>query len=145
VSIDFQKQIEIKSRSRDETGLYCAVGSIDYSRVDGQHVSPGTLIYLKPTLRGAGDQIPYDVVSYSNMGADFPHESTADQWFDESQFESYRALGRHAISQITNRTDQALSLTGLEAAVRNYMDSAGAAAPPVAAARPVPAPAGGIA
>jgi hypothetical protein len=27
--------------------------------------------------------------------AQFPHESTADQWFDESQFESYRALGYH--------------------------------------------------
>jgi len=25
----------------------------------------------------------------------FPHESTADQWFKESQFESYRALGYH--------------------------------------------------
>jgi hypothetical protein len=25
----------------------------------------------------------------------FPHESTGDQSFDESQFESYRALGLH--------------------------------------------------
>jgi len=25
----------------------------------------------------------------------FPHQSTGDQWFDESQFESYRALGYH--------------------------------------------------
>jgi hypothetical protein len=24
---------------------------------------------------------------------DFPHESTTDQWFTESQFESYRSLG----------------------------------------------------
>jgi hypothetical protein len=25
----------------------------------------------------------------------FPHESTADQFFDEGQFEAYRALGNH--------------------------------------------------
>ena len=25
----------------------------------------------------------------------FPHESTADQLFDEAQFEAYRALGEH--------------------------------------------------
>ena len=27
------------------------------------------------------------------MHKDFPHETTADQFFDESQFESYRHLG----------------------------------------------------
>jgi hypothetical protein len=31
---------------------------------------------------------------------DFPHESTADQWFSESQMESYRALGSHIIGKI---------------------------------------------
>src|SRR5262249_14502824 len=30
----------------------------------------------------------------------FPHESTADQFFDESQFESYRALGRMAVEDL---------------------------------------------
>ena len=29
------------------------------------------------------------------MNPTFPHQSTADQWFDELQFESYRALGEH--------------------------------------------------
>jgi hypothetical protein len=27
--------------------------------------------------------------------SDFPHESTADQWFDETQYESYRQLGEY--------------------------------------------------
>jgi hypothetical protein len=31
--------------------------------------------------------------SYSQKHRTFPHESPADQWFDETQFESYRALG----------------------------------------------------
>jgi hypothetical protein len=37
---------------------------------------------------GTGDELPDDV-------PDFPHESTADQFFDDAQFESYRALGSH--------------------------------------------------
>ena len=30
----------------------------------------------------------------------FPHESTGDQWFSESQFESYRMLGLHTVERI---------------------------------------------
>jgi hypothetical protein len=38
---------------------------------------------------------PADVLGYHKKVAQFPRESTADRWFDESQFESYRALGYH--------------------------------------------------
>jgi hypothetical protein len=31
----------------------------------------------------------------SKRGITFPHQTTADQFFDESQFESYRRLGMH--------------------------------------------------
>jgi len=34
-----------------------------------------------------------DVRSYASSHPSFPHESTTDQWFSESQLESYRALG----------------------------------------------------
>ena len=37
--------------------------------------------------------MPMAVASYAAANPDFPHESTADQWFSESQFESYRGLG----------------------------------------------------
>jgi hypothetical protein len=30
---------------------------------------------------------------------DFPHHSTGDQFFDEEQFEAYRALGYHMASE----------------------------------------------
>lgn len=63
----------------------CAVGSIVYA--DG---STGTLLYLKPTLTGTE---PTDVAHYATAHPTFPHESTADQFFDEAQFESYRRLG----------------------------------------------------
>ena len=52
----------------------------------------GYLIYLKPSL--TGDE-PHDVLEYGTRVREFPHESTADQWFNESQFESYRKLGIH--------------------------------------------------
>ena len=52
----------------------------------------GRLIYLKSSL--TGDE-PGDVFEYARRVSQFPHESTADQFFDESQFESYRRLGYH--------------------------------------------------
>jgi hypothetical protein len=52
----------------------------------------GTLVYLKSSV--TGDE-PADVLGYHKQVPRFPHESTADQWFDESQFESYRRLGMH--------------------------------------------------
>jgi hypothetical protein len=50
----------------------------------------GRLIYLKPML--LENESP-DVASYAAAHRDFPHQSTANQWFDESQTESYRQLG----------------------------------------------------
>ncbi len=35
--------------------------------------------------------------NYKKEHASFPHESTVDQWFSESQFESYRELGYHVM------------------------------------------------
>jgi hypothetical protein len=83
-------QIERKPDNKPESFSRChyAVGAITYA--DG---SPGRLIYLKSSLTGNDE--PADVLGYHKKVAQFPHESTADQWFDESQFESYRALGYH--------------------------------------------------
>ncbi len=41
-----------------------------------------------------GDE-PADIARYAFQFPEFPHQSTADQWFDETQFESYRLLGEH--------------------------------------------------
>ena len=35
----------------------------------------------------------------------FPHESTANQWFGEAQFESYRALGVHTLDEVLGAFD----------------------------------------
>ena len=33
------------------------------------------------------------MLNYRKTDPSFPHQPTADQWFDETQFESYRSLG----------------------------------------------------
>jgi hypothetical protein len=77
-------------------GKYGAIGKIHYSRVD-PGADDGTLIYLKPAFYGAE---PMDVFNYARTSMTFPHETTGDQFFSESQFESYRALGSHVVDQI---------------------------------------------
>lgn len=68
---------------------HCAIGRIRYPECPDR---PNWLIYLKNSL--TGDE-PAPVTSYRTTCLAFPHESTADQFFDDAQFESYRALGVH--------------------------------------------------
>jgi hypothetical protein len=85
---------------------HCAVGQVYYGDVDYQadgrlsHAERessrrrqvGTLVYLKASL--TGDE-PADALNYAAAHGAFPHQSTVDQFFTESQFESYRILGYH--------------------------------------------------
>jgi hypothetical protein len=50
----------------------------------------GLIVWLKPSILATD---PAEVRQYSLENADFPQQTTADQWFDEAQFESYRRLG----------------------------------------------------
>ena len=77
--------------------VHCAVGTIRYGSADkqtagGREAADGYLLYIKPSITGSE---PSDVLQYRAAHAAFPHESTSDQWFGESQFESYRKLGHH--------------------------------------------------
>ncbi|TWU17872.1 patatin-like phospholipase family protein [Allorhodopirellula heiligendammensis] len=53
---------------------------------------PAFVLYLKSSVN---DDEPADVRGYDRQHEAFPHESTADQFFDPSQFEAYRELGKH--------------------------------------------------
>jgi hypothetical protein len=44
--------------------------------------------------------VPGDVQNYKLQNQAFPHDSTAEQWFTESQFESYRRLGQGVVASI---------------------------------------------
>lgn len=89
--------------------------------VDTTH-EDGHLIYIKPALYGRGKKtIPYDVRAYANTSEFFPHETTADQWFDESQFESYRALGLHSVEQISSDL-KGKGMAGFFEGVKQYLE-----------------------
>jgi hypothetical protein len=60
----------------------------------------GQILYFKSCLTG---EEPNDVRDYGRLHPEFPQQSTEDQWFDESQFESYRALGFTAANSIFAR------------------------------------------
>jgi hypothetical protein len=94
--IDFGAEIELDLRpfeQPDEAGCsaaHCVVGTITYPETPKD---PGIVVYLKSSL--TGDE-PGDVLNYKKEDQAFPHDSTMNQWFTESQFESYRRLGHHA-------------------------------------------------
>jgi len=52
---------------------------------------PGWLLVVKPRLL---QDLPADLAHYADSAPDFPQQSTADQFYDEAQWESTRKLGR---------------------------------------------------
>lgn len=121
VPITFKGSIAIRSRDSADVataGRYCAIGEIDYQAIDGPDAENGVLLYIKPAFYGSE---PADVYNYAKGCADFPHESTADQFFSESQFESYRALGYHTLQQIWGQPGAAGGLAELVERARVYV------------------------
>ena len=64
--------------------------------------TPGKLIYIKSTLP---ETLSADVMGYRNSHPDFPHETTADQFFTETQMEAYRCLGLQITNSMLNDSD----------------------------------------
>jgi hypothetical protein len=108
VRIDHGARIDLDPLPERATGggghPHVLTGTIRYD--DGNAAAVGRLVYIKPTI--SGDE-PVDVLNYKKVSAAFPHESTADQWFSEAQFESYRMLGVHsAETALKDKSDGAL-------------------------------------
>jgi hypothetical protein len=78
---------------------YSAIGTIDYASADGteEGCANGYILYVKPAYHGTEGA---GIRSYAAANPTFPHESTGDQWFTESQFESYRSLGLDIMSSV---------------------------------------------
>ncbi len=108
-----------------------AVGRIGYAQADQSlsdeyhndghqadqncEISDGVIIYIKPVL--TGDE-PIDLFHYAEKKrerAKFPHETTADQFFDESQFESYRKLGLISGEDVVSKCIKGNRLTAITA------------------------------
>lgn len=87
-------------RSARSSGQYFARFRIGYSSMNGGKgplYRDGTILYLKPCVYG---REPLDVLEYAEKHPDFPHETTTDQFFSESQFESYRKLGEWEMKKL---------------------------------------------
>jgi hypothetical protein len=104
IPIEFDNPVNIGG-SGTTGGSYWATARIRYSAVDmpdsvgcKTEDYDGVLVYIKPAVYGKNE--PRDVVNYANLSPTFPQESSADQFFSESQFESYRALGSWIIDQL---------------------------------------------
>lgn len=118
IPIEFQDGIHIYPWSNQEqknTRKNCAIGTIQYSVMDSTG-QDGVLIYIKPAI--CGDE-PVDVLNYSKASHGFPHETTGDQFFNETQFESYRMLGLHTIEAMSHCP--ASTFEDFEKQVRDYL------------------------
>jgi len=86
----------IRCQTNGYSQAHCTVGKITYS-----NGSMGWLIYLKASVSGDEDVA---VTQYRSIHPTFPQESTADQFFSEDQFESYRRLGQHVVQHALRNT-----------------------------------------
>lgn len=133
VRVDFGVRIEFE-RALPGIGGSCrwTQAKIHYPAVDGRSARVGMLYCLKPMLCG---REPLDVLAYAEQSAKtdnpFPHQATSDQFFDETQFESYRLLGLHSIEE-TKFDEQGWPL--LPEAPTQDKPAALPASPPAAAA-----------
>ena len=59
--------------------------------------------------------------NYKDLHEEFPNQTTADQWFDEDQFESYRMLGLHIVQEISEWWD-GRDLEGLVKKLEQYKE-----------------------
>jgi hypothetical protein len=92
------------------------IGRINYPPVPGMRAAAsGHLLYIKSSLReeGKNSGLRPDVIEYARSHPDFPHESTADQFFNEAQFEAYRMLGASIAKNIFSGVRQPFNVATL--------------------------------
>ena len=66
------------------------LGTIKYPALDNEPEMDGHIIYIKSTLI---KDLNLKLLGYKSINNDFPDETTADQFFDDEQFDAYRELG----------------------------------------------------
>ena len=120
--IDFDNTSLQRLRDRKQRWAFA---TIRYSAVKAED-KDGILIYLKPMM--LGDETP-DVATYQASHKDFPHQSTSNQWYDESQTESYRMLGLQTVQDMCAGWDRAGGISAMFDHLAGVRPKAAAAAP----------------
>ncbi|MBI5917543.1 MAG: hypothetical protein HY842_19415 [Bacteroidetes bacterium] len=79
-----------------------------------EKIKMGTLVYIKSSVtsprktfvppfdKKGGNNLQFETFKYKIYHPDFPHESTADQFFDKVQWESYYQLGQFMATDVLN-------------------------------------------
>lgn len=115
VSVSFphldKLQARIRPGEKPSDAPYCTVGRIHYADADGEG-GDGYILYIKPSYHGTEGA---GIRAYANEDESFPHDPTADQWFDESQFESYRSLGFEIVDELLSGISRIVPGGDLEA------------------------------
>jgi hypothetical protein len=102
VRIDFGTEIvlaDIEAFRSDPPKTHFVVGTILYSAAHAAAIGlpederVGSLVIVKPNRTPGATA---DVLQYGYTNVTYPQQTTADQWYDEAQFESYRKLGQIA-------------------------------------------------
>jgi hypothetical protein len=117
VPIELPDGVRMTAAGQGQDNAHAALGTIGYSTVDPR-LPDGTIVYLKATL--SGDE-PVDVLDYARAHPAFPHEPTSNQWFSESQFESYRTLGLHTIAAVAGEMDPRDGVQGFVRQAARYV------------------------
>jgi hypothetical protein len=120
VEIDLDLSVLSPNTQSKLSPAHIARGTIRYPETPDGNQHLGKVTYIKASLTGKRPppakhgrppaaaapgcvtlpDVPGDVQNYKLQHADFPHDPTAEQWFTESQFESYRRLGERVIEQL---------------------------------------------
>jgi hypothetical protein len=124
IRVDFGVSVSFSHKSLDLTGILSgsasnkndpnfvkklnqaqrgyAIADILYPDIQGKPAFVGKLVVIKPTVT---DDLTIDLYSYKAVNPSYPDQSTADQSFDERQFESYRELGYQLTKQLVKDKD----------------------------------------
>ncbi|HKO55892.1 MAG TPA: hypothetical protein VJ276_08440, partial [Thermoanaerobaculia bacterium] len=99
VRIDFGTEIKLDlQKFYPEFSVHFIVGEIHYAKAHADSLGlpeeerVGKIVVVKPNL-ALDAELTVDVRQYGFENSAFPQQTTADQWYDEAQFESYRRLG----------------------------------------------------
>jgi hypothetical protein len=95
IDLGIEIDIDLAEIRRNQEGLsrrHCTLGRIYYP---GGEI--GRLLYIKSSVSGIESEV---IREYRARNASFPHETTADQFFDEAQFEAYRSLGQQCAQSL---------------------------------------------
>lgn len=98
IDLDVSLDYDLKDLRPNADGFCPSYGTMVRINYPGGHT--GWMLYLKLSMTGTEPQVIQD---YRKASPTFPHETTADQFFNEEQFEAYRMLGTEAVGYFFDR------------------------------------------